>query len=181
MGEIKTPMPVKGIAAISLSDLSLWPSVREKIEAAWSDIHLEMDWYSFTHTNYYAAEMGEQLSKKMIAFTTHWPLNSLPDFKHRSNAIEKDFLLHRNRQVNIDPGYITAAKLILATTKNFAHRIYLDRGIWGDLHLSYRDGHFQPRDWTYLDYREPDVISFFTNVRTTYLQELGQNMLEQYS
>ncbi|MGH1363511.1 MAG: DUF4416 family protein [Calditrichia bacterium] len=181
MGAIKSPMAVKGIAAISVSDLSLWDDARAAIETAFSPIQMEMDWFEFHHTDYYAPEMGDKLKKKMVAFQQPWPLNALPEHKHQSNAIEQRFVLDEKRRVNIDPGYITAAKLVLATTKNFAHRIYLDRGIWGDLHLAYRDGRFQPRDWTYLDYREPDVIAFFTEVRTNYLRELGELMLEQKS
>ena len=75
------------------------------------------------------------------------------------------------RAVNIDPGYITEAKLVLASTKDYAHRIYLDKGICAEVTLYYKDGTFRWRDWTYMDYRTDDYIRIFNHIRNIYRQD----------
>jgi hypothetical protein len=75
------------------------------------------------------------------------------------------------RSVNIDPGYLDRTKLLLATTKDCSHRIYLGRGIYGDIELMYRSGSFAWLDWTYPDYREAFSIEFFNRVRSAYLAD----------
>ena len=67
--------------------------------------------------------------------------------------------------MNIDPGYLTQAKLVLASTKDHAHRIYLDRGIFAEVTLFYKDRHWQHRDWTFPDYRRADYHAFFDECR----------------
>jgi hypothetical protein len=69
------------------------------------------------------------------------------------------------RPLNLDPGYITLAKLVLASTKDHAHRIYLSQGIYAEITLNYRAGSWQPLPWTYPDYRRSDFQEFFTNCR----------------
>jgi len=76
------------------------------------------------------------------------------------------------RIVNIDPGYVNAAKLVLATTKDCSHRIYIGSGIYGDVELIYKCGSFGCLDWTYLDYRTSQAIDFFNEVRSAYLAQL---------
>ncbi|HNY92028.1 MAG TPA: DUF4416 family protein, partial [bacterium] len=75
------------------------------------------------------------------------------------------------RRVNLDPGYSEAAKLVLATTKNFGHRIYLGQGIYGDVQLFWRKGRFQSNPWTYPDYLEAKSLEFFSALRQDYLKE----------
>ena len=75
--------------------------------------------------------------------------------------------------VNLDPGYISEVKLVLATTKNYAHRIYLRDGIYGDVHLSFTQNSFQVQPWTYPDYQQKAVIEFFNLVRQNYLQQIS--------
>jgi hypothetical protein len=69
------------------------------------------------------------------------------------------------RPLNLDPGYITLAKLVLASTKDFAHRLYLGRGIYAEITLHFRSGAWQPTQWTYPDYRRPDFQRFFVECR----------------
>ena len=69
------------------------------------------------------------------------------------------------RPLNLDPGYITPAKLVLASTKDHAHRIYLRDGIYAEVTLSFRGRKWQPLEWTYPDYRRDDYQRFFTECR----------------
>ncbi|MFQ5772837.1 MAG: DUF4416 family protein [bacterium] len=167
MGQIKIHPPVKLFAAVTISDKSLWPVIKNKLEQLFSSIDRSIDWYSFHHTQYYQAEMGQNLIKRMISFAELIWAEKLMDIKLTTNKIEEEFSNDRKRKVNIDPGYLCASKIVLATTKDFSHRIYLGRGIFGDLHLQYRNNRFQPTDWTYPDYREPFVLKFFEQVRET--------------
>ncbi|MBN2365362.1 MAG: DUF4416 family protein, partial [Calditrichaeota bacterium] len=92
--------------------------------------------------------------------------------KLATNKLEEEFSDSGNRTVNIDPGYVNAAKMVLATTKDYDHRLYLERGIFGDLHMRFRQGNYHPSDWAYPDYRQSAVIAFFRNIREIYLTQL---------
>jgi len=88
--------------------------------------------------------------------------------------IERQYLEGENRQVNIDPGYIGLERLILATGKNYVHRVYLSHGIYADLTLIFKKGSFRPLEWTYKDYANPEMISMFNNLRKRYMDQLRQ-------
>ena len=123
-------------------------------------------------TDYYQKEMGTNVRKMIISFSDSITLEMLPDMKLKSNALEQEFLASGKRTVNIDTGYLTQAKVVLATTKDYMHRIYLDHGIFADLHLTYTGNSFQPQKWTYPDYKQEPVINFFNKVRTTLRNQL---------
>jgi hypothetical protein len=127
------------------------------------------DAFDFTETNYYAAEMGEGLKKQFWAFEQTIDPGRLAAIKLATNQWEAEYAaaaLHpQPRPLNLDPGYITLAKLVLASTKDHAHRIYLADGIYAEVTLAYRGGAWQPHDWTYPDYRRADFQTFFTRCR----------------
>ncbi len=173
MGKIKPYPPVKLIAAVTVSQLSLWQDLKPLLESRFSPIDTALDWFDFTFTDYYREEMGADLKKRMISFQKLIPAEELPAIKIFSNQLEERFKQAGRRRVNIDPGYICQAKLILATTKDFIHRIYLGSGIFGDLHLRLRHGKYEPLEWTYPDYQQPQVLAYFTKVRDVYLEQLG--------
>ena len=116
--------------------------------------------FPFTFTDYYAAEMGAPLWRQFVTLVTPVDPGQLPEIKHRTIAIETDLADGGRRRVNLDPGYLTPAKLVLASTKDFHHRIYLRAGIHAELTLAF-DQHgcvFYP--WTYADYRSPAATTF---------------------
>ncbi len=131
-------------------------------------IDLESPAFDFTFTSYYEAEMGTDLKKVFWSFERHIQPDALVDAKLFTNDVEQQFLIDGRRTVNLDPGYISHGNLVLATTKNFAHRVYLGKGIYGDVHLIYRHNAFHKMEWTYPDYQQPLVVSFFQNVRNKY-------------
>jgi hypothetical protein len=95
--------------------------------------------------------------------------------KGETMEIEEEFAVEGRRRINIDPGYICAEHLILATTKGYTHRPYLGEGIHADLTLIYRDGAFQPLEWTYPDYASLDIREIMQRIRTRYLQRLKED------
>lgn len=126
----------------------------------------------FAYTDYYEREFGGSLIRRFVAFERLIRPESLPDVKVWTNALEKRLSAEGQRRVNIDPGYLAAAHLILATGKGFSHRPYLRDGIYADLTLIYRERSFHSLPWTYPDYAGLEVIGILTRIREKYLMQL---------
>jgi hypothetical protein len=173
MGKIKSYLPVKFFTAITFAPTAPIDEAQRLLEGVLSAIEDVSPSYDFGQfTNYYADEMGTDLKKKILSFQELKPAEMLPEIKMATNEIENNFLNEQGRRINFDPGYICAAKMVLATTKDYDHRIYLNRGIFADLHYRFRQGHFQPNEWTYPDYRQPEIIEYFERIRYSYLEQL---------
>ena len=115
---------------------------------------------AFNYTTYYNDEMGQEIRRQTAGFLNLVAPESLPDIKLRTNEIETNLLRDEKRQVNIDPGLLSQERFILATGKNFTHRVYLRDGIYADLTLIYQKGAYRPMPWTYPDYREPEFLHY---------------------
>ena len=131
-------------------------------------IDIESDILHFDNTDYYKKEFGDNLKKKFISMKYPIGPEDIYRLKIETNRIEKALSKAGKRLVNIDPGYLTESKVILLTTKDYGHRIYLKRGIYAEVTLKFQGGSFGPIDTTYPDYRREDYIEFFNNVRTRY-------------
>ncbi len=134
------------------------------------------DWMSpplfFDRTRYYEKEMGWPLHRRFLSFENLIRPEAIVDVKLQTNELEKRYLQEGKRRVNIDPGYIALERLVLATGKNYTHRIYLSKGIYADLTLVFHQGSFQTLAWTYRDYGDPVVIGYFNEVREHYKNQL---------
>lgn len=126
----------------------------------------------FAYTDYYEKEFGGSLVRRFAAFERLIRPESLPDVKNWTNGLEHRLSAEGKRRVNIDPGYLAKAHLILATGKGYAHRPYLREGIYADLTLVYRDGSFHPLPWTYPDYACKETIAMLLRIRGKYLLQL---------
>jgi hypothetical protein len=144
-----------------------WFHARGKEE--FGQIVLTSNAFNFTETDYYLATMGSNLKKQFFAFDRLIDPAELAGIKRQTNDWEAEYAaLARQaepRPINLDPGYVTPAKLVLASTKDHAHRIYLRDGIYAEVTLSFRAGRWQPHEWTYPDYRRADYQAFFTACR----------------
>jgi hypothetical protein len=125
----------------------------------------------WTVSRYYEPEMGPALWRQYVALEGLMPPQDLVGLKLTTNALEARWRVDAQRRVNIDPGYVDLDKLVLASSKNAAHRIYLDRGIYAEVTLRFMDGQFEPLAHTYPDYAAPSVREFFSRVREQYRQE----------
>ncbi len=123
---------------------------------------------NFDHTDYYEAEMGKQLKRRFVSFLKLIPIEDLYRIKLYTNRLESRYLMAKSRQINIDPGYVDLAKLVLATTKDYAHRIFLRKGIFAEVTLSFKGDSFCPNEWTYPDYCRDEYIRIFNQIRTLY-------------
>ena len=130
---------------------------------------MESPSFSFEETHYYEPTMGSELKKKFFAFARLAAPAELTDWKLATNAWEEEYRETAGhdeaRPLNLDPGYLTLGKLVLASTKDFAHRIYLGRGIFAEITLFYKKGSWQHHAWTFADYRRADYQEFFSQCR----------------
>jgi hypothetical protein len=169
MGEVSLPKPgLLIVAAFSRHEEALvW--AKGRIEREWGEVLLASDVFDFTETEYYAKEMGEGLKKVFFVVEGPFATETLPERKLATNGWEQEYAGLRPRTeirpLNLDPGYVTEAKLVLATTKDRDHRLYLGQGIFGEVTLTWRRGEWASHPWTYADYQRADVQAFLTQVR----------------
>jgi hypothetical protein len=172
MGTTKTPRPVKLIvSAFAPSDVLLHEA-RQRLGAVWGAVDCESDLLPFAHTDYYAAEFGPGLVRRIWSFQPLVDPGDLAAIKRHTNEMEQRWASDGRRQVNLDPGYVSMAKLVLATTKNHGHRIYLRDGIYAEVTLCYRNGSYQPWPWTYPDYATETYRALFGEIRRRYVAQL---------
>jgi len=121
--------------------------------------------FPFDRTEYYSGEMGKPLFRRFLAAADPVPRDSLPAIKIGLEAIENDLAEGGRRTVNLDPGLITPENFILATGKNFSHRVYLRDGVFADLTLVFRNGEYRPLPWTYPDYASDEIRVLLREIR----------------
>jgi hypothetical protein len=130
--------------------------------------------FEFQHTSYYEQEMGSDLQKRFCSFHELCRPSALVDRKLFTLDLERELSVEGRRKVNLDPAYMGLAKLVVASSKNFSHRIHLGKGVYGDLQLRYKDNRFVGHEWTYPDYEMPLVTDVFGQVREIYFQQLRE-------
>ncbi|MDR2883814.1 MAG: DUF4416 family protein [Deferribacteraceae bacterium] len=157
---LRTVQPVIYFAAVMYNP-NLSGDGLELITEHFGDIIKRSDEFDFEHTTYYEPEMGERLRKYFVAFKGETDPAALPRCKLRAIEIENRLAQNGKRVINIDPGYLAMEKIVVASTKNFTHRIYINSGIYGDLQLMRQKGEYTPMPWTYADYALPNVLAFF--------------------
>ncbi len=165
MGFVKQHPPcLQVIAAFSRHESALeW--LWERVAAQLSPIAILSPVFPFTESLYYRSTMGDSLKKQFAILASWYDPADLAQHKLMMHAWESDlaksFAFDEERPLNIDPGYMSMTKLVLASTKNREHRIYLRDGIYAEVTLAFRDQHWQPMPWTYPDYQRDDFRVFF--------------------
>jgi hypothetical protein len=172
MSQPHPPQPAKLVIGLFTSEKSLLEPIAEILENRFGPIDQISRWFPFDFTNYYETEMGGPLFRRLITFKPLIPQESLPEVKRFTNGIEQKYVMENRRRVNIDPGYLLLERFVLATGKNFTHRIYMSQGIYADLTLIYTKGDFQTLPWTYPDYAGEDIRGFLRMVRKKYTIDL---------
>lgn len=141
----------------------------ERASRSWGGLADRSAAFEFNETDYYLATMGSGLRKQFLAFEQPLDPADLPGVKLETGRWEQEYAQLAGhpepRPLNLDPGYLTAAKLVLASTKDHSHRLYLGEGIFAEVTLYYRLGRWQHREWTYPDYRRADFQEFFLRLR----------------
>jgi hypothetical protein len=165
MGIVNNPKPVQFFTSIIFNDNGHIENLERDIQEAMGSILDRTSSMSFCYTSYYEKEMGSKLSRIFLLFEPFFQREQLPEIKLKTNNIETSFSLDGKRVVNIDPGYISLENVVLATTKGYAHRIYLNHGIFAELTLIYHNNTYRPVEWTYPDYGSEKVVIIFNGWR----------------
>lgn len=166
------PGPARLVIGVFMADKGLLEQVTKDLVAVFGPVDMMSQWFSFHHTSYYEKEMGSPLFRRLFSFSCLIDQESLPDIKFATNQIEAKYAKNGQRQINIDPGYLVLERFVLATGKNFIHRLYLAKGIYADLTLLYTKDGFSPLPWTYPDYAQDKIKNFLGAVRKKFLATL---------
>jgi len=171
MAQAREANNVKLICGMISADRELFEQAEYELADALGPIDVISNIMPFDLTHYYDEQMGSPLWRMFVSFARPVSPAALADVKRRTNAIEADLAArHRApddppRAINLDPGYIEQAKLVLASMKNFSHRIYLRDGVYAEITLIYRKGAWEPLAWTFPDYASGRYEAFFTEAR----------------
>jgi hypothetical protein len=178
MAEPSTPDPVLLVVAAFSRHADALARGRAELEREYGPAGIVAEPFLFDETGYYEPTMGPGLLKQFLAFRDLVRPDGLAMIKLRTNALESQLAglgrFPEVRPLNLDPGVLSLGKLVLATTKDQAHRIYLRDGIFAEVTLRYHDGAFEPWPWTYADYRRPEVHAFLRAARAYYRERLRE-------
>ena len=172
MGTPKVPKPVKLVMSLISAEDGILMRTVENLNSIYGEVDFLSDLLPFDFTKYYDEEMGAPLFRRFVAFKELVQREALADIKKMTNGVEERYSRDGCRKVNIDPGVLSGENLVLATTKGFAHRIYLRDGIYADLELIFQNRSFKAQEWTYPNYRQREVIELMNGLRRSYLREL---------
>jgi hypothetical protein len=176
MWKLKEPRPVKFIIAILAADRQSLFAAVEAIENKFDTIDLVSDIWPFTQTSYYKDQTGPNILRQFVAMEKLIHPGRLAKIKHKTNKMEQKLAARLGvplpRPVNLDPGFIGSSKLVLATTKNYSHRIYIGKKMYAEVTLIFDKGYWRPLPYTYPDYRQQCYFDFFEQVRNQLLEQL---------
>jgi len=176
MSKPKEPSPAKLIISLITGDKDLIHQTLQRLEGNYGAIDFVSERLEFIHTDYYKKELGDALFRKIVSFMPTIRVDALPSIKMFTNELERNFSTDGGRRrINIDPGYIVLDKLVLASCKNFAHRLYVRDGIYEEITLTYKKGvGFVPFDWTFPDYRKVTMREIMLEIRRRYKHQLSK-------
>jgi len=175
MWKLKEPKPVKLIIGILAADRQCLHAAVEAIEDKFHGTDFVSDVWPFDQTDYYKDETGPHILRQFVSIERLIDPGNLAKIKHKTNKLEQKLAaklgLPLPRPVNLDPGIIEPSKLILATTKNYSHRIYIGNRMCAEVTLVFDRGSWCPLPYTYPDYRQQCYFDFFEKVRTRLLEQ----------
>jgi len=169
MWDIKQPDPVKLIVGILAADEDCLAQSIQAISTELGTVDQSSQVWPFTQTHYYDREIGTHILRQFVSLDQLVCPGDLAQIKHQTNALEQDMARALDyptpRPVNLDPGYIEPSKLVLASTKNFSHRIYIGKNMYAEVTLIVDKGQWSALRYTFPDYRQSDYYAFFEQVR----------------
>jgi hypothetical protein len=173
--QISAPHPVKLFVGMLAPRADLFEIAQTELAKRFGPIDAAGEITPFDFTNYYEAEMGPNLKRKFVGFERLINPKELVSAKLFTIDLEERISERfgaGQRIVNLDPGYVSLAKLVLASTKDYTHRVYLGDGVFGEVTLHFAHGRFNPWPWTYPDYKTDDYLGFFEAIRRQYRDAL---------
>ncbi len=182
MGIPREPKPAKYFIALLSSSQEYLTGVENDLISVLGAIDCRSQTLRWEISPFYEKEMGPKLLRRFVSFELLRSPEELAEVKLATQRLEEK---HRSseiqlfgRTVNLDPGYLEAGKVVLASTKNASQRIYLRCGIYAEATLLYYEGGFHGCSYTYPDYLWPETLAFLMSLRSIYLKQLralGEN------
>jgi len=176
MWTLNDPKPVKLIVGILAANDQCLDAARDAVSAQFGTMDLVSNVWPFSQTDYYREQTGDHILRQFVSFEKLIDPGRLAEIKHAANSIEQQLAaqlaIPLARPVNLDPGIIEPSKLILATTKNYSHRIYIGNKIFAEVTLLFDKGQWRPFEYTYPDYRQQCYFDFFSTVRNKLVEQL---------
>lgn len=172
------PKPAKLIISLFLRDRCLIAPVARDLADTLGPMDMISPWFEFDFTSYYETEMGKPLYRRILTFQSLIEQEDLADIKLAANDTERKYSENGKRRVNIDPGFMVPARFVLATGKDYAHRVYIGKRIYADVTLIYQQGRFQVLPWTYPDYAADGMRDYLDRVRSQYMAGLKRSPQE---
>jgi hypothetical protein len=164
MGAIREAPPAKLFTAVMHRPGFDPEPLLERLSGRYGAVDIRGAPFAFG-SGYYEAEMGPGLVKFFVSFAGLLSQDRLAPVKKETADLEARGVDARGRSCNLDPGLITHYSVVLATTKGYAHRIYLGEGIYAEPALLFRRGAPAALPWTYPDYQTPAAHDFFREAR----------------
>lgn len=178
MWEIQDVQPVKLIVGILACDESVLEVCRQVLSEAYGQADLISEVWPFDMTEYYVSEAGPNMVRQFMAFEELIDPGRLAGIKHQTNRMEQDLVQQLDtpypRPVNFDPGFIEPSKLVLASTKNFAHRIYIGDHMYAEVTMTYNKGRWETFPFTFPDYKSGRYNEFLNEVRQRLVRQLRE-------
>ena len=176
---LRSHLPSLRFAAIFSQRSEAYDWACQQTATAWGEVLMQSPDIDFDMTSYYAASMGPRLKKRLIAFRSLVDPVELVSSKRQAILWEQEYREQgrdwAERPVNIDPGYLTEAKVVLMTTKDRDHRLYVGEGIYAEVTLFYQlPGTWVSSRWTYPDYKSDNYHEFFFACRDYLRKHLQQ-------
>ncbi len=179
MADISSSKPVKLFVGILSSDNTLLEEVEYLLAKRLGKVDIKSEIFPFDFTDYYKKEMGTNISRQFLCFKELINPEELSDIKIWTNELENEIKCYRKsdvaRPINLDPGYLTHCNLIIASAKDYYHRIHLQNGIYAEVTLFYQHEVFKNLPWTYPDFQTEEYKNFFLKVRTLYAKDISNN------
>ncbi len=163
--------PVKFFTAVLLSGDCRREKVMKRLESEFGKIDYISPLINFNYTDYYEKEFGRKLKRVFLSFKDTINPSEIAGIKTKTIRIEEDLSVEGRRRANIDPGYMEPSKVVLASSKNFYHRIYLKKGVYAEVTLSYSGGKFRDFEWTFPDYRTDEYKKQLMTIRNIYMEK----------
>jgi hypothetical protein len=175
MGKIRTPLPVKLVVSVLTSVPNLLEEAAALLAGHYGPVDSRSETFPFDLTSYYNRQMGTPISRTFFAFAELIEPSAIARIKAETNVLEEQIAKSSTvvpRPANLDPGYLDQAKIILASTKDFSHRVYLSGGIYAEVTLYYQNGEWKCLPWTFPDFRTGRYNPFFSTLRVAYRGQL---------
>lgn len=172
MGTANSPDKVKLVISLFSNRKEFFDKAITVLRKNLGEVDYESNFLPTNRTDYYTGEMGSDLIRKFYAFKRLIYRGKIADIKIYTNGLERKLAIDNKRRINIDPGYMSLGKFILATTKNQQQRIYLKKGIFAECALRYKEGGFVSWEWTYPDYAAKEYRETLNAIREVYRKQI---------